>query len=51
MYVCMYRRKYGHEFRHATQRKSIEERVNGGVCAMYTQRGSSPVEEENKRRM
>jgi hypothetical protein len=33
------------------KRKSIEGRVNGCVCAMYTQRGSSPVEEENKRRV
>ena len=31
MYVCMYRRKYGHEFAHATQAE-INRRMGSRLC-------------------
>ena len=33
MYVCMYRRKYGHEFRHATQAENQSKEGLTAVCA------------------
>jgi len=35
MYVCMYRRKYGHEFAHATQAENQSKEGLTAVCAQW----------------